>query len=175
MPSEDPKGTVMNAMLKYLEAFRWTSVRAAFNLHGPVAAERLAALLAMHLLLDRAVTEVIARRLLDPRLGESLEKTEAAVSRVGFDNRVKMAKAAHLISESCAADLMAVNSVRNRFAHSQPKDSEEGDGITPEISSHEDFNRYMERGERAFTELNGILIEHVVEPPTLIDPPTTTK
>lgn len=65
---------------------------------GQEAADRLTALLAMHLLLDRAGTELLSRRLLDPRMSQSLEDVEDVVSDISFFKRVMMAEKAHLIS-----------------------------------------------------------------------------
>lgn len=135
-------------------------VRTPFGLHSGEAAERLTTLLAMHLMLDREVTALLSLQLIAPRMSRSLEKTEEAVSRVTFDNRVRMAHAACLISDSCAADIKAVNSVRNKFAHCHPKGTKGSKGMVPEISSKKNFEDCMERGRRALNELKEALIVH---------------
>lgn len=106
-----------------------------------MAADRLAALLTMHLLLDRAVTALLSARFSDPRTLPDPDEVEKVVGRVHFNNRIELAKAVRLISDSCAADLKAVNKVRNNFAHCHPETSKRGWGVgnLPELSSMKDF------------------------------------
>ena len=54
-PKDSAKDAVVNAMMKNFEKHRWTRFRAALHLHSEEAADRLTSLLALHLLLDRAV------------------------------------------------------------------------------------------------------------------------
>lgn len=157
-PEDSTTARVLNAMMQNWETNRWMHIRAELDFHSEVAATRFTSVLTVHLLLDRALTELLARRLLDSGRLQDLEDIEVAVSRVNFDHRIKMAKAARLISDSCAEDMKAVNKVRNKFAHFQHNESEKRAGLLPEISSSEDFEKYMQSGDRALSELNSRMI-----------------
>ncbi|WHZ30056.1 MAG: hypothetical protein OJF51_004858 [Nitrospira sp.] len=157
MPPEepkDPKDTIINAIMKNWEKHRWMKFRSALHLHSEEAAERLTSLLALHLLLDRAIEAILSVQLLGPgSLKGKLGQVAEAIRRVTFSNRIDIAKAAGLISGSCAADIKAVNKVRNKVSHSQPKSLDGGVSVAPELSSPKDFEKCMVRGERAFDEL----------------------
>lgn len=108
-PKDSAKDAVVDAMMKNFEKHRWTRFRAALHLHSEEAADRLTSLLALHLLLDRAVEAILSVQLLGPgKLKGKLGKVSEAVKRVMFGNRIDIAKAAGLISDSCAADIKAV-------------------------------------------------------------------
>lgn len=158
------KHIIGEAMTDRRSKYRWMKYRAVLHLHSEEVADRLTTLLAQHLLLDHAVTAVLSLRLRDPRTPKSLDEVVGAVRRVNFNNRIEIAKASQLISESCAADIKAVNKVRNNFAHHK---SAAGGGVSvlPELESSDDFERCMERGERALDELLKHISEHL-EPST---------
>lgn len=162
--TDSKKAALLNAMMKRWESQRWMKYRAVLHLHSEETADRLTSLLALHLLLDRMVTAVLSLRLLDPRTVKSLEDVEAAVSRLNFNNRIELAKAARLISDSCALDIKAVNKVRNDFAHSRSKTSKGRVNILPELESSEDFEQCMQTGERALDELLKHINDHFKPP-----------
>ena len=150
---EDAKEKIVDAMMKNWEKHRWIHIRAVLDLHTDEAANRLTAFLTVHLLLDRALTDLLSLRLLDPRTEEGLEDVAEAVSRVSFKMRVDLAKAARLISDSCAINIKAVNVVRNKLAHCPPWDSGGGLGLAPALSSMTNFEECMLKGENALNEL----------------------
>jgi len=179
MPPEKPedakRDAVVNAIMNHRERLRWRYLRFSLNLETPEATDRLTELLAMHLALDSALTALLSARLVDPRTFPGLEKIEGIIGRIQFSRRVDLAKAAGLIASTCATALIEVNTVRTKFAHCQPKDSTGRVGLVPELSSGEAFERCMDSGESALNELNGILIEQMVEPVTLSEPPAASQ
>ena len=167
---DSKKDAVVNAMMKHWEKHRWMKLRTALHLQSEEAADRLAALLTMHLLLDRAVTAVISARFVDPRTFTNLKDVEGVVGRIFMNRRIELMKVAHLVSNSCAADVKAVNDVRNKFAHFHPEKSGRGSevGNLPELSSMKDFERCMQRGERALRELTKNIVHMLEHPATAI-------
>ena len=153
--SKDVKEKIVDAMMKNFEKHRWMKFRSALHLHSEEAADRLTSLLALHLLLDRAVEAILSVRLLGSgKLKGKLGQISEAVRRVTFSNRIDIAKAAGLISDACAADIKAVNKVRNSIAHSPSSKPPDGSvHVAPEISSPKDFERCMVKGERALEEI----------------------
>jgi hypothetical protein len=153
--TDSKKAAVLNAMMNNWEKDRWMRFRSALHLNSEEAAVRLTSMLALHLLLDSALEAILSVRLLGPgELKGKLEPVSEAMGRVNFSHRIDIAKAAGLISDSCAEDIKAVNSVRNKFAHAPSKKSRKGGmGVVREISSPKDFDRCMAKGERAFDEI----------------------
>ncbi|MDH4079598.1 MAG: hypothetical protein OEU68_07265 [Nitrospira sp.] len=153
-PTDSKKAALVNAVMKNLEKHRWMKFRSALHLHSEEAADRLTSILALHLLLDSAVEAILTVRLLGSgKLKGNFGKVSEAVRRVTFTNRIEIAKAAGLISDSCMADIKAVNKVRNALAHTPSRNRVGSVHVEPEISSSKDFDRCMVRGERALDEI----------------------
>jgi hypothetical protein len=148
----DKKGPIARALMKQWDARRWGPMLDILGIRDEETSERMTRLLLVHLMLDRAVTAVLTVKFLDRRLLAPFPKIEAAVAPLDMSSRIELAKAAHLISDSCASDMKTVNTVRNKLAHYQPK---LGWGVehVQELSSAKAYERCIDKGIRALREV----------------------
>ena len=144
------KGAIVEAMMKHWHTMRWRPFLKLLGLTNENKIDRLVRLLVMHLLLDRAIMAGLTLRLIDHE-SPDFSKIEAKVAKVEMGKRIELAKAANIISDSCAKDIHAVNDVRNNFAHYQPHKGWELDTIQ-ELSSAEAFEKCAVQGNRALAE-----------------------
>jgi hypothetical protein len=158
MPTEKTEGLLREKMVRALmrdwHAKKWQPFLEGLGLTDQDMVDRLVRLLVLHLMLDRAVTAGLTLRLLDPT-SPTFVKVEAAVAKLDMGKRIGLANASNIISDSCAADIYAVNDARNNIAHYQAKKGWRLD-IVKEISSAEAFEACAEKGMRAFAEATKI-------------------
>jgi len=149
-------------MIENWEKHDWKPVFSHLGWHEEKQIQRLTKLLAMHLMIDSLLTAALSAQFLNRRPGVEAEasKIEEIVNRIAITARIDLARTAQVISDSCAADLKAVNAVRNRFAHCHPEDPKEGWGLekVSEITSEKAFNGCMRRGYRAGEELTDAIV-----------------
>ena len=153
---------VVRAMMKAEDSKFWVPMFGWLGLDDDETVERMTRILVVHLLLDRALTALIAVSLLNPRVMPSYKSIEEALAPVSVNQRIELAKAAHLISASCASTIKTVNRVRNKLAHHYPK---LGFGVAhvQEISSQKAFQRCVETGMSALREVIQAIVQSGVE------------
>jgi hypothetical protein len=159
---KDKKGAVVRALMEQWDAKQWKPMFDMLGISDEETSVRLTRLLLMHLMLDRAVTAVLAVRFLDARLMPSYENIEAILAPLDVSTRIDLAKASHLISASCASNIKTVNTVRNKLMHYQPK---LGFGVAhvQEISSANAYEQCIEKGMCALREVVDTTIKNMEE------------
>jgi hypothetical protein len=73
-------------------------------------------------------------------------------------DRIAMAKASHLISDTCASNMRTVNTIRNKLAHYHPDQGWEVSYVQ-ELSSANAFEECMNKGFEALDEAFRAMIE----------------
>lgn len=155
------KDRVLQAMYTILDAKQWEPLLQMLDINDEETSERMTRLLILHLLLDRAVTVVLTTRVLD-RSKPAFSEIEALLAVLEMEMRIDLAKAAHLISPSCASDIKTVNTVRNKLVHYQPKRGW-GMGHVQELSSVEAYERCIDKGRRALQEVVDTIRKNIKE------------
>jgi len=116
----------------------------------------LTQLITLHMLLDRLVTLKVIYGVSTGKGGgkriANVSRIEKRVARLSFDHRLQIAEAAGWIAPDVAADVAAVNSLRNKLLHFHPGRHSFED--IPEIASAEAFfDVVARRGLLAFNAL----------------------
>lgn len=150
---EETKRKIANVLAHRTHKEWFNRLLAMLHLHDEDKAERFMLLLAIHMVLDRALTSLLSRRLSDPRWVPDPNTIAGTVNRVSFSQRIALAKAARLISASCAEKLLTVNKVRNSLGHWQSPEDGWGLGQVTEIASVDRFEACMNQGQAALNEL----------------------
>src|SRR5690349_6135479 len=88
-------------------------------------AKRMNRILVLRLLLDRAVTAILTTKVVDHSSATysyaDFAKIEVVLTFIDMEDRIELANASGLISDSCASNMRTVNTIRNKLAHYQPK------------------------------------------------------
>ncbi|MBA2487463.1 MAG: hypothetical protein H0V35_15490 [Nitrospira sp.] len=166
-----PRAAVALAMMKRDDKQRWAPFLEYLGLDEE-SCDRLTRLLVLHLVLDRTLTGMVALRFLGGT--SSFSKIEETVATLPVSKRIDLLKTAHIISDSCAQNLKAVNSARNNLAHYQPKLGYGLDNVK-EISSEEAFTRLLHKGLPALYEVTKSLdkaCEEIIGGATTLSAPT---
>lgn len=146
------KDRLVQAMMKGRDAKRWRPMLDMLGIRDEDSIERMTRILLLHLMLDRALTALLTLQFLNQRLLAPFDKIEAAVAPVSISKRIELAKAAHLISATCAGGIKTVNKVRNQLAHYQPQLGP-GVGHVIEISSAKAYEQCIDKGFFALREI----------------------
>jgi hypothetical protein len=125
----------------------WTGLRQSFGL-TPEQWRRLTQVVTLHMALDRLLflrvcvgLAVVAGR------KANADRITRRVSKMRFLARLELAQDAGWVEDELAADVIAVNALRNRLLHF---DSKRVDTEAPEIVSADAFDKFTERGMRAW-------------------------
>jgi hypothetical protein len=146
-----------------LEGLLWGPMRETFGLAADPW-KRLTEVVTLHMALDRflflrvtvGLTAVAGER-------ANVDRITRRVSKVRFGARLDLAQDTGWIGEDLAADIAAVNTLRNRLLHF---DVQRGLDSVPEIASAEAFRKFTDRGMRAWRGLAEqlmLLIKHIAE------------
>jgi hypothetical protein len=163
---KDTQRAVVRALIEQWDAKRWKPMLDMLGINDEETSVRLTRLLLLHLMLDRAVTAVLAVRFLDSRLKPLYENIEAILAPLEMSTRIDLVETSNLISASCASDIKTVNTVRNKLLHYQPKLGFGVDHIQ-EISSSNAYDQCVEKGLRALREVVDTTVRRMEE----ISPP----
>ena len=119
-PRVPPEPRVQDARVKApprarkAETLSWPRLHEAFGLDSDERVERFTRLLAVHSLLDRLVTLVLARKLAD------IDTALDATASLPIVPRVALALALNLVSPAAAESILAIDRARNGLVHSKP-------------------------------------------------------
>jgi hypothetical protein len=97
-----------------VDTLGWPHLHEAIGLDSEEKIDRFTRLLAVHALLDRLVTLVLARKLAD------IETALEATASLPIASRVALALTLNVVSAAAAESILEIDRARNRLVHSKP-------------------------------------------------------
>jgi hypothetical protein len=149
--SEDARDRVLRALMGREEAELWAPYLDMLGLGDEEMVKRLVRILVAHLLLDRAMTELLTLRLLESP-PKQFEQVQEVIAKLGMRTRIDLARTSQVISDSTADKIQSVNATRNDLAHYVPKKGWELTHIQ-ELSSQNEFDQFNRKAREAIAEL----------------------
>jgi hypothetical protein len=110
------------------ETLSWPRLHEAIGLDSDEKVDRFTRLLAVHSLLDRLVTLVVATR-----LAASSESIFDAMASLPISSRVALAASLNVVPPAAAESILEIDRARNRLVHSKPTPGKPAWDVSPAL------------------------------------------